>query len=795
MAPTHQTCWIALFLTATLFSSTGCVQGSMTWEELQADEEPLEEEPAEQPPLEEEPMEEPIEEEPIEEEPILVDPPTCMPLERYFVREVYARVVQPQCQSCHNPLGPAAGTEFELVSPDGYGDHVERNLAMLRSIATQRIQEHDYASKLLLKPTNVIAHGGGPLIAEGSESYAILEEFVRRVEEEDACPQELPPDLFDGVEMMEDQDLLRSAALSLAGRLPTDEERQRLADGDATLDELFDGMMAEEAFLDILEEGMNDIFLLSGSDMVEGDLDPNDYPDRVWFNQFRDTDDAKFRRYRNHTRIGLRRQPYELMRYIVREGRPFSEILTADFTMVNYASAMSYGVEDQVNFEGEDPYAFAPVQLPALGEMETLGEAYPHAGIVTSHAYLKYYPTTETNRNRHRASVFFSQFLDTNVLELAPRGGGDSSAVADVFNPVRDAAECNVCHYMLDPVAGAFQNHDARGRYNPRDEGWYSDTFSPGFNDDLLPNRDAERAIQWLAEASAEDDRFARAIVGHVYEILMGRRPLEMPKDAERAGYAGALAAYEMQREWLKGIEQDFVASNHDIRVVFKAILTSPFYRAVNVDANAVAGDDERAAQIEEIGLARVLTPERLHRKIVATFGAAWRYDDKPALTDAQRFRFLYGGIDSINVTERLDDFNSVMAAVAMLMANDVPCRLGVRDFTLAPDERRLFPHVELTDVPGQVDAEANIRANIQHLYDHLLGERVAVDAPEVDIAYGLFRDIQADGARGLDAGEYDLELDAACRADGLREDPDYTARAWMAVLTYMLSDYRFLHE
>ena len=30
---------------------------------------------------------------------------------------------------------------------------------------------------------------------------------------------------------------------------------------------------------------------------------------------------------------------------------------------------------------------------------------------------------------------------------------------------------------------------------------------------------------------------------------------------------------------------------------------------------------------------------------------------------------------------------------------------------------------------------------------------------------------------------------------NAINQDPDYTVRAWMGVLTYMLSDYKFLHE
>ena len=44
---------------------------------------------------------------------------------------------------------------------------------------------------------------------------------------------------------------------------------------------------------------------------------------------------------------------------------------------------------------------------------------YPHAGILSTFQYLTRYPTTETNRNRLRARMYYQHFLGVDVLELA----------------------------------------------------------------------------------------------------------------------------------------------------------------------------------------------------------------------------------------------------------------------------------------------------------------------------------------------------------------------------------------
>src|SRR5205823_4767463 len=108
----------------------------------------------------------------------------------------------------------------------------------------------------------------------------------------------------------------------------------------------------------------------------------------------------------------------------------FSEIVTADYIMVTPYTARGYGIYEELRpqFKNpDDPFEYIPVRLKALtgrdksDNEESATGFYPHAGLLSTFQYLKRYPTTETNRNRQRARVYFLQFLGIDVLELAAR--------------------------------------------------------------------------------------------------------------------------------------------------------------------------------------------------------------------------------------------------------------------------------------------------------------------------------------------------------------------------------------
>jgi hypothetical protein len=111
----------------------------------------------------------------------------------------------------------------------------------------------------------------------------------------------------------------------------------------------------------------------------------------------------------------------------------------------------------------------------------------------------------------------------------------------------------------------------------------------------------------------------------------------------------------------------------------------------------------------------------------------------------------------------------------------------------------------------------ARIKSNIAHLHWVLIGEQVATDSAEVQATYDLFSAVLSEGQEMLENKDaYDPRpstyLEWECRArwyrdkdgrtdgdlpveDRIEEDSNYVIRAWIAVIAYLLSDYRFVYE
>jgi hypothetical protein len=735
--------------------------------------------------------------------------PECVGMDRFFAEEVWAKVGEHTCLNCHNVAGDASASRFLLEPATHDAAALARNRAAFEKMATTLSEGKP---RLLAKAAGGLRHGGGKVLKSDSTGLRVLERFVARLrgETDPVAPSDfVPGPYFSGVAMASPDVLLRRVTLSLAGRLPTASEREAVAkNGDAALPSILDAVMREEAFYERLKEGFNDIFLTLGY--------PGNAPDALSYDHFEKTRhwDGKFdlghvpEKVRQKARYelsgtyykALLREPLELVAYIVRNERPFTEILTADYMMVSPYTARGYGIYDQVRpkFTNlDDPFEYVPARLPALkgrnGKVQpTKTGFYPHAGILSTFQYLRRYPTTVTNRNRLRARMYYQHFLGVDVMALAPRVT-DAAGIAKKFEiPTLQAADCVVCHKVIDPIAGTFQDYfNEEGHYGPRKEGWFKDMFAPGREGTDLPEEERWRALQWLAEGTVKDPRFAVAMVEHVYYILLGRRPMPAPQDIDDPYFTPRRRAYLEQRKAIDDIAGKFAASGFNLKVAFKELIASPFYR---VDGLAeAAAHPARRAELDDIGVTRMLTPEQLERKISAVFARKWgRLSDSDA-----KFAILYGGIDSKEVTQRNTEPSGAMGAIQRIMANDVACRNVAYDFSLPPAERRLFPAVEPADVPGSSpEVDRKIRAAIVRLHAHALGRSLPADHPDIERTWKLFSGIVADaaGRKGLERQEK-----WSCGAEPNKvppaADPHYTIRAWRAVVTYLLRRDEFLYE
>ncbi|MBA2662566.1 MAG: DUF1588 domain-containing protein [Bradymonadaceae bacterium] len=725
----------------------------------------------------------------------------CPPLERFFENEVWAKVAEPTCVNCHIAAGPAANTALVLRTRVLDPDYLAHNQAAFEALAAQPSEGHGGLSRLLVKVSGGLEHGGGAVVAPGTRAYEILESFVARVADPEHCdpttePPYEQPEFFDAVTMISDQRLLRRLTLSLGARLPSAEEIAQVELGGlGAIETVLDGLMKEQAFFTRLKEGFNDIILTEGYD------GPSELV--LSWEHFRATRGwpagmpyEVFATYRDV----IRSEPLELIAHIVREERPFTEFATADYIVVSPYTARGYNVFDQVkdSFDDpQDPYEFIPFRLPSLTDSitgEVLQESptgfYPHAGLLTTFHFTHRYPNTDTNRNRLRSNTVFQIFLGTNLLDAIP-AVSDAAATSTQFdNPTMQAPDCVVCHKRLDPLAGLYQDYNNVGDFRVPRDGWYTDMFVPGFDGEDLPTDEKWRALQWLGERIAGDPRFPITMVEHVYQILFGRKVLVAPQDVNSALFDAQRRAYLVQRAMIEQVAARFVTANYNLKDVFKALAVSPFYRAGAIEGPIV--DPRRRAELDDLGGSKLLTPEQLDRQLKAIFGRTFR----PLLMD---FTILYGGINSSQITARLSEPSGSMGAIQRVIANDIVCDLAQEEFNKPVELRLLFAKIEPSVRPdGSAADRALIRQTIVDLQQRLLGRNLSLDDPEVERTYALFDDVVTEGQRLIAAGEAHDRVSYMCGGQQPYRnpaDPHFTIRGWRAVMTYMIRQHDFLYQ
>ena len=724
----------------------------------------------------------------------------CLTIEDIYVKRVWAPFMSTTCGKCHQPIGMAKDTKF-VLRPASESDAIERNIEMLTKLAKFDV---DGVPVLLLKPTNAIDHAGGKVLEKDSEEYKALQLFIDRIENPVACVKPPSETFFNGVELTGPQATLRKASLNLVGRVPTESEMETVEDsGLKGVGLVVDQLMTTDAFIRRVKELYADIFLQGRYDRYNNAVNLVDgakFKDRMWYELARYNNPQIYGSLVAGVNRGVARQATELVGHIVKNNRPFSEVLTADYTMTNAYAARSYGLYGIGYKDGQDPKkvdanAFFPVKLPGL----------PHAGVLTTPAWLARFPTTPTNRNRHRALKIYEQFLATDVLAQEDRPT-DVTSISG-FNPTMYNPQCAICHSIVDPIAGTMQNWDSAGRYMPPKKGWHQDMRPPGFSQTTMPFTQSHQAARWLGKQIASDPRFALSTIHTAYKLLTGNEPLKMPTDTEAKDFGPRLRAYDAQHDDFQAIAKSFIKQNGNFKVAIKGVVLSRWFRARNV----AKSEQPRIEELKHVGTAELLTPEQLDRKITALLGFSWQKSAKSAhlLRPNGSFYMLYGGMDGDAVESRVRVPSGIMTALVERMANEMACRVVPREMKMAAGSRKLLPVVTLNTVPetedGKVDAQAEalIRANIQHLHAHLLGESLDASSPEIDATWQLFRDTWLETSadpKGTLPGACHVTKDFATnanlpKAQRLTNDDNGTVRAWMAVVSYLLTDYRFTHQ
>ncbi|MDF1877729.1 DUF1592 domain-containing protein [Sulfurimonas sp. SAG-AH-194-L11] len=354
------------------------------------------------------------------------------------------------CVSCHSSGGQASTTQLILLSP--VTDNKSANYNTLKNYIQLA------GSQLVEKASGAVAHGGGVQLTGTPKDN--MEEFVGYVKGTGQCiSTTLSTSLLNtSVELLSASKTLRNASYTIQGRAPSADEVSSvntIEDIDAKLDEY----MKSEAFNEWLRLSFNDFLLTDfykpgrrGEDL----LNSTDFPQKRWWVEYSNTDG--YRGLDDYTNYAISREAIELIVHVIQEDRPFSEILTADYVMVNPFSAKTYDINiDNFTYVYEQNVtrAYIEQKYPQDSFREGKIDAIPHAGLLSTITYLNRFPSTNTNLDRHRSAKTQLFFLDTDILGLANRPINSTEVLSDTAtwtNP-----NCTVCHNVMEPISSAFK--------------------------------------------------------------------------------------------------------------------------------------------------------------------------------------------------------------------------------------------------------------------------------------------------------------------------------------------------
>src|SRR5512134_3263656 len=123
-------------------------------------------------------------------------------------------------------------------------------------------------------------------------------------------------------------------------------------------------------------------------------------------------------------------------------------MVAGKYTVVNALQAQYLAARVTGTFTS-DPTVVAASDaeyLPAVLPNQRLAGDREHAGVVSTHAWLQRFPTTPTNRNRHRVYIMAKQFLATDVAALAARPIDDGG---NFKIPTMETPACAACHTTI----------------------------------------------------------------------------------------------------------------------------------------------------------------------------------------------------------------------------------------------------------------------------------------------------------------------------------------------------------
>lgn len=434
-------------------------------------------------------------------------------------------------------------------------------------------------------------------------------------------------------------------------------------------------------------------------------------------------------------------EPLRLIEHVIVNNKPYSEIVTADYSIAEPISAAVWGMSHSGTGEQVSQWL----------------DQRPVSGILSSSGLYARHQSAGANYHRGRANVLSSALLCFDFLhsDITIDTSIDLANPQIVSNALRENPACVGCHQTLDPLASTIFGFQPGARYTGYPVPMYRPMWENG----------------WVGTTDREPGYFGQPAVT-VRDV--GQQIARDPRFPRCA--ASRFAAYFTQSDrgtlpfaWVARLTDAFVAANLDAKTLAREIVLSDEFKVSHVSDDATP---ELAETVN--GMLRV-RPEQLDVLFADLTGLRWITDATVAVygtpygpanllrSDYNGFRALAGGIDSYFVTKATHTSNAVSSLLLRVLAATAAGAVVDSDFDGLASARRLLTEV----TPAQTD-EPTIRAQLAKLHARIYSSLDAADSEAVDETYTLFATVLA-------------------RSGDVRH-------AWKTTLTAMLSDLRIAH-
>ncbi|MED5372223.1 MAG: DUF1592 domain-containing protein [Myxococcota bacterium] len=477
------------------------------------------------------------------------------------------------------------------------------------------------------------------------------------------------------VEQLDAPRLLRRASLDLRGKLPSNAELWLVEQDPDAYPELVAEYLEDPAFEDRMVELLQerwwtkvDIF----------DVPPSDYflPSSQEFPYAQSVGE----------------EPLRLMAHVIANDRPYTEIVTADYTMANELLAEIWPLEREAG-EG--------------WTQATYVDGRPGVGVLSTNGLWWRYTTTDSNMNRSRATAMARLLLCADYLGR-PISFSEGEEVVAVEDAVKNDPYCLACHATIDPLAAnlfgfwwlSLYSRVEEESYHPERESLAEDFL--GVNPAYFGTPIA--GLSELGWAMSQDPRFYSCAVDSTAELLW-RRPLTA-----------------QDRATLEPLRQDFVDQGALLKPLMAELLQAEAYGAA----------PDSALHNGEL---RMMPPSMLESALYQVTGFAWTENGYAQLqNDVYGYRILAGGVDGYAVTEPQTRPGLPWALVTKRSAEIA----ASKTLTQAQDGMGLLGHAPLQEGTASGEFEAVVEETFFRL------TAVHLTPSELDSYAGLWDEVNA---------------------------------------------------